>query len=190
MEFKDVIAARHSVRRFTDKAVPREILDDMIAEALLAPSSHNSRSSRFLIVEDRETLEAMAKMRDYGAALLSGAAAAIVVFGDTTKTDLWIENASISATYLMLSATSRGIGNCWVHVNGRPRFKAEPEKGSATEYLLDLLSGREVFPAAPGGAGLPQVISAQVSGGSPLAATPGGRAELLPLCVIALGYKD
>lgn len=139
MEFKDVLAARHSVRKFTDKEIERPILDEIIDDALLAPSSKNTKSSGFMIVEDRSTLEEMSKMRDYGAGLLKGAAAAIVVLGDTSKTDLWVENASISATYLLLSAVDKGLGACWVHVNGRPQFKAEPDKGLAEDFLRELL---------------------------------------------------
>lgn len=139
MEYKEVIATRHSVRKFNGEAVERETIDDILAEALLAPSARNSRSSGFMIIEDPDTLKAMSEMRDYGAGLLAGAAAAVVVLGDTDKSDLWVENASISATYIMLSAADRGIGSCWVHVNGRPRVKADPSQGSAEEYLRELL---------------------------------------------------
>ena len=139
MEYREVITSRHSVRKFTDEPVERQTIEEIIDEAHYAPSSRNSKSSGFIIVEDPDTLQAMSHLRDYGAGLLAGAAAAIVVVGDTEKTDLWVENASISATFLMLSAANRGIGSCWVHVNGRPRFKADPTKGSAEDYLRNLL---------------------------------------------------
>lgn len=143
MEYLDVLAARHSVRKFTDEAIPREQIDEMIEEARLAPSSRNSKSTGFMIVEDASTLEALSQMRDYGSGLLAGAKAAIVVLGDTTKTDLWVENCSISATYLMLSAAAKGIGSCWVHVNGRPRVKVDPTQGGAEDYVRGLLGIKE-----------------------------------------------
>lgn len=139
MEFSEVLAARHSVRKFTDEPVDRAVIDDIISEALLAPSSRGSRSSGFMIIDDPDTLQAMSVMRDSGAGLLAGASAAIVVLGDTEKTDLWLDNAAISATYILLSATARGIGSCWVHVNGRPRVKADPSRGTAEDYLRNLL---------------------------------------------------
>lgn len=139
MEFKEVIAARHSVRKFADKPVDRAVIDDMVEDALLAPSSKGSRSSGFMIVDERGTLDAIAEMRDHGAGLLKGAAAAIVVLGDTTKTDLWLDNAAISATYLLLSAVDKGLGACWVHVNGRPKVKEDPAQGLAEDYLRELL---------------------------------------------------
>jgi len=139
MEFKEVLAARHSVRKFQERSIDREILDDIVEEALLAPSSRASHSSGFMIIEEPGVLEAMASMRDHSSAFLAGAAAAIVVLGDTTKTDLWLDNAAISATYIMLSATDKGLGSCWVHVNDRPRVKTDPSQGTAEDYLRDLL---------------------------------------------------
>lgn len=139
MEFKQVLETRHSVRKFKAQSINREILDEIVGDALLAPSSRGSRSSGFMIIEDPGVLEAMSEMRDYGSALLAGAAAAIVVLGDTTKTDLWLDNAAISATYILLSATDKGLGSCWVHVNGRLRVKDDPTKGLAEDYLRELL---------------------------------------------------
>ena len=40
--FRKVIESRRSVRKFTDKAIPTEILDDCLDLALLAPNSSNS----------------------------------------------------------------------------------------------------------------------------------------------------
>lgn len=139
MEYTEVLAARHSVRRFTDGTVEREIIDEMIEEANLAPSSKNSKSTGFMIIEDPSTIEALSEMRTSGSAFMAKAPAAIVVLGDESKTDLWRENCSISATYLMLSAVDKGLGSCWVHVNDRLRDKKDESKGYAEQYVRELL---------------------------------------------------
>ena len=139
MEFKDIVAMRHSVRNFSDKPVEREIIDEIIMEAMSAPSSKNTRSTGFMIIEDKTILEEISRMRESGSAFVKDAAAAIVVLGDSAKTDLWVDNAAISTTFLMLSAVDKGLGSCWVHVNGRPRSKSDPSKGTADDYLRDLL---------------------------------------------------
>lgn len=139
MEFAEVIAARHSVRRFKATPVDRELLDRLVDMAGTAPSSKNSHSSAFMVIDDPDTLKAMSEMREHGSALLEGAAAAIVVMGDTSVTDLWVENAAISATFIQLAAVDCGLGSCWVHVAGRPRFKDDASKGMAEDYLRDLL---------------------------------------------------
>lgn len=134
-----MIAARHSVRKFTDKAVDRALIDEIIEDAMTAPSSKNSRSTGYMVIDDKSTLEAISEMRSSGSAFVAGAPAAIVVLGDADKTDLWVDNASISTTYLMLSAVDRGLGSCWVHVNGRPRSKTDASLGTAEDYLRNLL---------------------------------------------------
>lgn len=143
MDFLEVIEKRHSVRKYSDKAIEREILDAIVRVAQTAPSSRNSKSSAFMIVEDRDTLDALAQMRDYGSALLSGAQAAIVVLGDETKTDLWVDNCAISATFIQLAVTAMDLVSCWVHCNGRPRYKDNPEGPKAEDYVCELLGVKD-----------------------------------------------
>lgn len=143
MDFLDVIDKRHSVRKYSDKPVERELLDAVVRIAQTAPSSRNSHSSSFVIVEDRDTLDALSQMRDYGSALIAGAQAVIIVLGDTSKTDLWVDNCAISATFVQLAVTSVDLVSCWVHINGRPRLKDEPEGQGAVEYVAELLGIKE-----------------------------------------------
>lgn len=135
MELKTVLNTRRSVRRFLPTAVPREILLDIVNQALTAPSSRNMRTSRFIIVDDKATIERLSKMRDYGSEFMKDAPAAIIVAADTTKTDLWRENCAISATILQLATVDAGLASCWVHVEGRPRLKDNPEGEQAIDYL-------------------------------------------------------
>ena len=139
MNFLEVIEKRRTHRKYSDKPVDREILDAIVNVAQTAPSSRNSKSSSFIIIEDRDTLDALSQMRDYGASPLKGAQAAIVVLGDTTKTDLWVDNCAISATFIQLAVTAMDLVSCWVHCNGRPRYKDEPEGVKAEDYVRDLL---------------------------------------------------
>ena len=133
MEFKELIAKRRSVRKFTDREVPREVVDRILAEALSAPSA------RFLVDDDPALVARMAEMRDYGSAFLKGAPLAVLVLGDTSASDLWRENAAISATVLQLACVDEGLASCWVHVNGRPRRKDAPDGERAADYLRTFL---------------------------------------------------
>ena len=139
MDFLEVIEKRRSIRKYSDRPVERELLDAIVKVAQTAPSSRNSKSSAFMIIEDRDTLDALSQMRDSGSALLSGAPAAIVVMGDESKTDLWVDNCAISATFVQLAVTAMDLVSCWVHCNGRPRLKAEPDGASAEDYVKELL---------------------------------------------------
>ena len=139
MEFKQVLTKRRSVRKFSPTVPSREVLLDIVKDALTAPSSRNMHTTRFLIVDDRETLDKIAGMRDYGSSFVAGAPAAIVVLGDTTKTDLWRENCAISATMLQLSIVNHGLASCWVHVADRPRVHAEPDSERAETFLRSFI---------------------------------------------------
>ena len=143
MDFLEVIEKRRSVRKYADKPVEKEILDAIVRVAQTAPSSRNSKSSVFMIVEDRDTLDALSQMRDSGSALLSGAQAAIVVLGDESKTDLWVDNCAISATFVQLAVTAMDLVSCWVHCNGRLRVKAEPDGPKAEDYVSELLGVKD-----------------------------------------------
>lgn len=143
MDFFEVIAERHSVRKYSDRPVKKDLLDRMISVAETAPSSKNTKSSAFMVIQEKDTIAAVSEMRDRGSAFVKDAPAVIVVLGDETKTDLWVDNCAISATFLQLAATALGLGSCWVHVNGRPRISDDPSAGNAEDYLRNLLGIRD-----------------------------------------------
>lgn len=159
MDFKDLIQARHSVRKYAGGEIDRAVIDEIIDMAMTAPSSRNSRSSAFMVVEDPDTLAALSEVRESGGAFLKEASAAIIVLGDQSKSDMWVINSSISATFVQLAAVEKGLGSCWVQVEGRYRSKpyqkaaageAVPEEelaqhlpGLAEDYVRELLGIRE-----------------------------------------------
>ena len=145
MELKNILNSRRSVRKFSPVKVEREKLECVAAMALQAPSSRNTRSTRLLIVEQKELLEKLSKMRDYGSAFMKDAAAAIVVMGDKEASDLWLDNCAITATILQLAIVDEGLASCWVHVNNRPCLKDEPEGAKADDYLREVLDLPEKY---------------------------------------------
>ena len=145
MELKNILNSRRSVRKFSPVKVEREKLERVAAMALQAPSSRNTRSTRLLIVEQKELLEKLSKMRDYGSAFMKDAAAAIVVMGDKEASDLWLDNCAITATILQLAIVDEGLASCWVHVNNRPCLKDEPEGAKADDYLREVLGLPEKY---------------------------------------------
>jgi iodotyrosine deiodinase len=53
--FLDLCSRRRTVRHFSDKAVPRELIELIIRTAGTAPSGANKQPWKFVVVEDRET---------------------------------------------------------------------------------------------------------------------------------------
>lgn len=139
MEFKTLIANRRSIRKFEPQPIPQEVVDRLVEATLSAPSSRNSHSTHLMVIDNPETIARMAQMRDYGSSFMKNAPLAIVVMGDTTVTDKWLVNASISATMLQLACVDEGLGSCWVHVDGSLQFKDEPDSPKADAFLRELL---------------------------------------------------
>ena len=77
MEFLEILRKRRSVRKFTDRPVPGELIDRLLEAALTAPSARNTRSTLLLPVTDRALIDRMAQMRDYGSAFLATASGAL-----------------------------------------------------------------------------------------------------------------
>ena len=98
MDFKTLISKRRSIRKYSDRPIEPEVIDRLLEATLTAPSSRNSHSTHLMVITDRAQIEELAKMRDYGSAFMKNAPLAILVLGDTSVTDKWLVNSSISAT--------------------------------------------------------------------------------------------
>jgi len=60
MELSQAIKERHSVRRFEEKPIPHEVIEEIVDIARFAPSWKNTQIARYIIVEDREKIAALA----------------------------------------------------------------------------------------------------------------------------------
>ena len=84
MNVKDAIAARRSIRRFTDRPVGRRELLELVEAARLSPSSCNSQPWRFRLVTEREDIAFFAGPVTSRQGWLAKAGAIIVCCVDTT----------------------------------------------------------------------------------------------------------
>lgn len=134
--FHDLLIKRRSIRKFiSDERLTPEETQLIIEAALLSPTSKNSHSWEFIVVEDKKTLEDISFCKPNSAALIAGSALAIVVVGNPLDSDVWIEDASIAAINMQLQAEDIGIGSCWVQVRGR----SYSDLISSVDYLNDIL---------------------------------------------------
>lgn len=61
MDFFEVLRKRRSVRKYADEPVPLEDVKKMIEAATLAPSAHNTRPWRFVVVYNRDVIKELVK---------------------------------------------------------------------------------------------------------------------------------
>src|SRR6056297_1184246 len=77
-----LLESRRSIRQFQAKAVEREKVDYLVEAMLRSPSSRSLNPWEFVVVDDEETLQALAQSKTHGAAFLKNAPLAIVVGAD------------------------------------------------------------------------------------------------------------
>ena len=117
--FESLIRARRSTRKFTGQPITPEEVQKLLQAALLAPTAKNLKSWEFVAVDNKNMLQQLSTCKDSGAIFLEGCALAVVMMGDTSLIDTWIEDASIAAAYIQLQAEDLGIGSCWCHIRNR-----------------------------------------------------------------------
>ena len=136
-KFAELIKTRRSTRKFTDQLLTPEEVEALLKAALMAPTSKGSNPWQFIVVEDKETLQKLSECKKHGAAFVAECALAIVVLGNPTISDAWIEDAAIASIYIQLQAEDLGLGSCWAHV--RDRFTADEEESeNYVRRVLDI----------------------------------------------------
>jgi len=115
----DIFYHRRSTRKFSNQKIEDEKVKKLLTAALLSPSSKGGRPWEFIVVDDPDLLEKLSNSKPHGASLLKHAPMAIIIAGDKTKSDVWVEDCSIASTYIQLEAEALGLGSCWVQINRR-----------------------------------------------------------------------
>lgn len=141
MDLLEVMRNRRSVRSYTGEAVPQEKVDQILKAGLLSASGKNLKPWEFIVVRDKEVLAKLSKSRAAGAAMIEHADCAIVVVGDTEKTDVWTEDCSIVMTNMHLMADSLGVGSCWI----QGRLREASDKRTTESFLRELLGYPEHY---------------------------------------------
>ena len=119
MEFKEVVKARYSCKKYSDRQVEKEKLEAILNAGRLAPTAKNLQEQRIYVVQSPEVL---AKV-DSVTPCRYGAPTVLVVAFDRTnvftypggKRDSGVEDATIVATHMILAAADEGVDSCWVN---------------------------------------------------------------------------
>lgn len=120
---KCLLKTRRSIRRFQEKEIDSEILSNVFELCKYAPTSRNSQSFYFVVIEDKEKRLQLSNIRDNASTPISNAPLAIAVVADHNKTLRKKQDACIAASYLLLSAHLYGLGTCWITAMDRDDVK-------------------------------------------------------------------
>ena len=136
MKFLDLVETRQSVRKYLDKPVEREKIEQCLEAARLAPSASNSQPWSFIVVDDPKLKEAIAKetfsqLISFNRFSLQAPVLIILISersGFLNKVAEAIKDKQfslidigITAEHFCLQATEEGLGTCilgWFNEKG------------------------------------------------------------------------
>jgi len=131
----ELIRKRRSIRSFTGQPLEKEQVALLVETLLRAPTSRNINPWEFVLVDDAELLAKLSTAKLHGSGFLSGAALAVVICADETKSDVWVEDCSIAAILLQMTAQSLGLGSCWAQI----RQRQHDTQMTAEQFVQELL---------------------------------------------------
>ena len=111
MDAITAIKTRRSVRSFTDKPIPRDVIEDIVDCGRLAATGINVQPWEFIVVTDADTRKRLAETANNGK-FIAQAPACIAVFSDDTK--YFLEDCSAATQNILVAAWAHGVGSCWV----------------------------------------------------------------------------
>ncbi len=128
MDFIEGIKSRRSIRKFTDEAVTKEQIEEIVDIARFAPSWKNSQSVRYLCIMDKAVKDKIAEEAvmnfEWNTTIMKGAPALVLVLtvdkragyerdgsASTSKGEHWQSfDAGIAAETFCLAAYGKGLG--------------------------------------------------------------------------------
>ena len=129
-DFTEKIIARRSVKRFKQDPIPEEILKDILKAGTYAPTGRNAQSPLILAVTNKALRDRLSSlnakiMQREGIDPFYGAPVVVTVLADR-NVSTYLYDGSVVMENMMLSASSYGIGSCWIH---RAKEMFETEEG-------------------------------------------------------------
>ncbi len=144
MDMLSAMLHRRSVRQYTSDPIPEDILTQILHAGLAAPTSKNRRPWEFIVVSKRDMLDRLCDCRPGADRLLNGCTAAIVVAGDSSLADVWVEDCAAAMTQMHLAADALGVGSCWLQIRLRKAADGR-ESQEVVRQLLNIPKHLEVL---------------------------------------------
>ena len=136
-ECMKTMLSRRSVKKYKDTPVEKELIEQIVAAGLAAPSGLNKQAPIVLVVTDKAVRDKLSRLNagkdPFGRAdPFYGAPCVLVVLADKSA-HTYVYDGSLTMENMLLAAHSLGLGACWIH-----RAKETFESAEGKELLKSL----------------------------------------------------
>jgi len=111
----DFLLTRRSIRKFQDKEVSLDLLKKAVDIARYAPSAHNNQPWEFIIVTNREKLEALSEMYIWAKPLKAAKACIAIVTDPKLSPRTHLIDGANATMYVWLALHAMGLGGVWIN---------------------------------------------------------------------------
>ena len=127
MKFTELVKARYSCRKMSEKTVEQDKLDQVIQAAIAAPTAKNLQPYKIWIIKSDEAMEKIKQATHF----TFGAGIVLVVGGNPNDAftrpvdgkNFAEIDATIVATHLLLAIEDAGLATTWVGMIDEPKLK-------------------------------------------------------------------
>lgn len=152
METLVAIHTRRSVREYQDKPVSEDLVKELLAAAMQAPSAGNARPWQFIVLTDRELLARIPAIHPF-ATMATRAALAVLVCGDLKLEAYpgnWTSDCAAATQNLLLAVHAKGLGAVWTGIHpDQQRIAAFQQLLGLPEHVVPLNLVPIGFPLDP-----------------------------------------
>ncbi|OHD63686.1 MAG: NADH dehydrogenase [Spirochaetes bacterium RBG_13_51_14] len=117
----DAIYKRRSIRKFSSRPLPRDMIERFIKAGMNAPSAGNQQPWHFIVIDRKKLLEEIPKIHPHSQ-MIRQAPAAILVCGDLLlekHEGYWVQDCAAATENMLLAIADEGVGSVWLGVYPR-----------------------------------------------------------------------
>jgi len=121
MDTLTAIHTRRSIRKYEDRPVPDDLVRQVLAAAMMAPSARNAQPWHFIVIDDPQVLAKASRINPH-AYMAADAPMAILLCGDLDlelSSGYWPVDCAAAAENLLLAAHALGLGAVWTGIHPR-----------------------------------------------------------------------
>jgi len=141
MDVYQCLRSRRTVRDYNPDPIPQELVRRILQAGRWAPSSSNTQKWHFIVIQERDTLQALGKIATQGTFIAQAPLTIAIVMDDAPRPQL---DAGRALQQMELMAWSEGVGMCFVGVR-------EADQQIAVKKLLGIPETMELITLLPFG---------------------------------------